>query len=75
VRERGLYFAQDWDTAYRPVLAMHDTDMPELQGAVLEARIGRGAHIHLALALHHQWDALVPGAFRLLANLAAALPD
>jgi hypothetical protein len=29
--------------------------------------------MHIALALHHQFGALVPGAFRLLANLAARL--
>jgi hypothetical protein len=71
VRERGLYFASDWDDAYRPLLEMADPDTPPLRGALLEARIGRGWHLHVALALHYQFEALVPGAFRLLANLVA----
>jgi LmbE family N-acetylglucosaminyl deacetylase len=71
VRERGLYFASDWDGAYRPLLEMADRGMAPLRGALLEAKIGRGWHLHVALALHHQLEALVPGAFRLLANLTA----
>ncbi len=74
VRERGLYFASDWDPAYRPLLEMADPGMPPLWGGLLEGRIGRGWHVHVALALHHQFEALVPGAFRLLANLMAR-PD
>ena len=71
VRERGLYFASDWDSAYRPLLEMADPGMPPLHGALLEAKIGHGSHVHAALALHYQFEALVPGAFRLLANLMA----
>jgi hypothetical protein len=71
VRERGLYFARDWDAAYVPLLAMSDPGEPPLRGALLAAPVGRGRHAHVALALHHQLDALVPGAFRLLANLVA----
>ena len=33
------------------------------------ARIGKGRHTHASLVLHHQLDKLVPGAFRLIANL------
>ena len=71
VRERGLYLASEWDSAYRPLLEIADAGETPLRGALLEAKIGRGSHVHVALALHHQWEALVPGAFRLLANLVA----
>jgi len=71
VRERGLHFASDWDSAYRPLLEMADPGMPPLHGALLETKNGHGSHVHVALALHHQFEALVPGAFRLLANLVA----
>lgn len=71
VRERGLYFASEWDSAYRPVLEIADPDMPPLRGALLEAKIGSGTHVHVALALHHQFEAMVPGAFRLLSNLVS----
>jgi len=71
VRERALYLASGWDAAYRPLLEITDPGETPLRGALLEAKIGRGSHVHVALALHHQWEALVPGAFRLLANLVA----
>jgi hypothetical protein len=68
-KERGLYFASRWDEAYRPLLAMHDPDEQPLKGALVSARIGKGRHTHTSLVLHHQLDKLVPGAFRLIANL------
>ena len=71
VRERGLYFASAWDDAYRPLLELADAGHPPLRGALLEGRLGHGSHVHVSLALHHQFPALVPGAFRLLANLVA----
>ena len=69
-KERGLYFASAWDGVYQPLLAMSDPDEAPLHGALLSGTFGNGRHTHCALALHTQLDALVPGAFRLLANLA-----
>ncbi|MBX3530687.1 MAG: PIG-L family deacetylase [Rhizobiaceae bacterium] len=68
-KERGLYFAARWDAAYEPLLSMHDPDEQPLTGALVSARVGRGRHTHASLVLHHQLDRLVPGAFRLMANL------
>ncbi|MAN78180.1 MAG: PIG-L family deacetylase [Rhizobiales bacterium] len=68
-KERGLYFAEEWDEVYKPLLAMHDTGEDSLNGSLLSAEIGAGRHTHTSLILHHQLDHLVPGAFRLLANL------
>ncbi|MGV8855096.1 MAG: PIG-L family deacetylase [Devosia sp.] len=68
-KERGLYFAAEWDRAYEPLLAMSDAGEAPLQGALISAKIGKGRHTHTSLVLHHQLDRLVPGAFRLLANL------
>ena len=70
-KERGLYFAKDWDPAYVPLLAMADPDEELHRGALLSATIGAGRHTHCTLILHHQMEKLVPGAFRLLANLVA----
>lgn len=71
VKERGLYFAAEWDDAYTPLLAMADPGEAPHRGALLAARIGKGQHVHVALILHYQMDFLVPGAFRLIANLIA----
>lgn len=68
-KERGLYFAAEWDPVYQALLAMHDADENPLRGGLLSARLGRGRHTHTSLVLHHQLDKLVPGAFRLMANL------
>lgn len=68
-KERGLYFAAEWDPAYEPLLAMSDAGEAPLKGALISAKIGKGRHTHTSLVLHHQLDRLVPGAFRLMANL------
>ncbi|MEE1656232.1 PIG-L family deacetylase [Microvirga sp. CF3062] len=68
-KERGLYFASDYDPAYEELLSLSDPGESPLKGSLVSARIGRGRHTHVALVLHHQIDKLVPGAFRLLANL------
>ncbi len=70
-KERGLYFAMDWDPAYTPLLSMADPGEKPHGGALLTARIGKGRHTHTSLILHHQMDMLVPGAFRIMANLVA----
>lgn len=69
VKERGLYFAKSWDDAYTPLLSMSDPDEELLKGALLTADIGKGRHTHCSLILHHQMAKLVPGAYRLMANL------
>ena len=68
-KERGLYFASDWDPAYQPLLSMSDAGEAPLLGSLVSAPVGKGRHSHTSLVLHHQLDRLVPGAFRLMANL------
>ena len=70
-KERGLYFAKSWADAYTPLIAMQDPDEQPLKGAWLVADVGKGRHIHTSLILHHQMEKLVPGAFRIMANLLA----
>lgn len=71
VKERGLYFAKSWDEAYAPLLEMADPGEDPHRGALLAADVGKGRHVHTSLILHHQMENLVPGAFRLMANLIA----
>lgn len=68
-KERGLYFAMDWDAAYTPLLSMSDPDEQVLLGSMLTAKIGSGRHTHTSLILHHQLERLTPGAFNIMANL------
>jgi LmbE family N-acetylglucosaminyl deacetylase len=69
VQERGLYFADKWDSHYETPLAMHDPDEPALAGSLLWARHGKGTFVYTGLAFFRQLPAGVPGAYRLLANL------
>ena len=71
VQERGLYFAHEWDPAYKPLLEMHDPGGPPLEGGLLVAPLGRGAYVYTALAFFRELPAGVPGAYRLFANLLA----
>jgi LmbE family N-acetylglucosaminyl deacetylase len=68
-KERGLYFAAAWDAAYESLLSMNDRGETPLLGGLISGPIAQGRHTHVSLALHHQLDKFVPGAFRLLANL------
>ena len=70
-KERGLYFAKEWDKAYAPLLSMADPDEEPLLGSLLVADIGAGRHVHTSLIFHHQMEKLTPGAFRIIANLLA----
>ncbi len=70
VQERGLYFAHDWDPAYRPLLESGDAG-EQLRGGLLVAPLGRGLYIYTSLAFFRQLPAGVPGAYRLFANLLA----
>ena len=72
VQERGLYFAESWDSRYATPLAMHDPGEAPLKGAVLVARSGKGAFVYTGLSFFRQLPAGVPGAFRLFANLVDA---
>jgi LmbE family N-acetylglucosaminyl deacetylase len=68
-KERGLYFAKSWDKRYTPLIETCDAGEQPLKGALLTADIGKGRHTHCSLILHHQMEKLVPGAFRIFANL------
>lgn len=72
VQERGLDFPIAWDPAWTPVLEMHDPGDTPRAGGLLIAKIGAGTAIYTGLSFHRQLPALVPGAWRLWANLLSA---
>lgn len=74
VQERGLYFAHEWDPAYKPMLEMGDAG-DRLRGGLLVARLGRGLFVYTGLSFFRELPAGVPGAYRLFANLLALRPD
>jgi hypothetical protein len=71
-QERGLYFWTEFDPKYTPLLAMHDPGEPDLNGALVYARYGKGTYIYTGLAFFRQLPEGVPGAYRLFVNLLSA---
>lgn len=71
VQERGLYFANEWDSKFTPLLSSHDEGEDPLHGGLLAARYGDGYFVYTGYSWFRQLPAGVPGAFRILANLIA----
>ncbi len=74
VQERGLYFAGEWDAAYKTPLAWHDASEEDLLGGLIVADYGKGAFIYTGISFFRELPAGVPGAYRLLANLLSYKP-
>lgn len=69
VQERGLYFPNEWDSAFTPLLAMNDPESPEYEGSLLVAKHGKGYYVYTGLSFFRELPAGVSGAYRLFANL------
>jgi LmbE family N-acetylglucosaminyl deacetylase len=72
VEERGHGFLDSWDKAYTPLTETQDEGQDPQRGGLLVAHPGKGTYIYVAYALYRQLPELVPGAYRLLANLLSA---
>jgi LmbE family N-acetylglucosaminyl deacetylase len=74
VQERGIQLLAAKDARYEELLAATDPfpyNPGEKRGLLTEAHVGRGTWTYVGLALFRQIPAGVPGAWRLLANLAS----
>jgi len=71
VQERGIYFPDEWDGHFAPILACHDPGEEPLKGSLLVAKYGRGYFVYTGLVFFRQLPAGVPGAYRLFANLVS----
>lgn len=71
VQERGLYFPNEWDPRFTPLLASADAGEPPRQGSLLVARHGQGHFVYTGLSFFRELPAGVPGAYRLFANLVS----
>lgn len=69
VQERGLYFPDEWDSAYTPLLSMNDPGESPKEGGLLVARYGKGHYIYTGLSFFRELPAGVPGAFKLFSNM------
>jgi hypothetical protein len=72
VQERGLYFMDDWDSHFQPLLASNDPGEPPQKGGLLLAQYGKGVYIYNAYSFFRELPTGVPGAIRLYVNLLSA---
>lgn len=69
IQERGLYFANEWDSKYETILSSNDPTENPLDGGLLYTKYGKGNYIFTGYAFFRQLPAGVSGAYRLFANL------
>jgi len=61
-----------WDPGYIALTETADAGQDPQRGGLLITHPGRGTYIYIAYALYRQLPELVPGAYRILANLLSA---
>jgi LmbE family N-acetylglucosaminyl deacetylase len=72
VEERGHGLLDSWDPGYTALTETADPGQDPQRGGLLVTRQGKGTYIYVAYALYRQLPELVPGAYRLMANLVSA---
>ncbi len=75
VEERGHSFLDTWDSGYTALTETADAGQAPQRGGLVVTHPGKGTYIYAAYALYRQLPELVPGAYRLLANLLSAQPS
>lgn len=68
-QEQGLYYPNEWDKAFTPILSANDQGETAKNGALLVAKYGKGFYIYTGLSFFRELPEGVPGAFRLMANM------
>jgi hypothetical protein len=71
IQERGIYFPEQLDSAYKSVLSMADPGEPALNNSLIVADYGKGKFVYTGLVFFRELPAGIPGAYRLLANIIA----
>jgi LmbE family N-acetylglucosaminyl deacetylase len=72
VEERGHSFLDSWDPGYTALTETADPGQDPQRGGLIVTHPGKGTYIYVAYALYRQLPELVPGAYRILANLVSA---
>jgi hypothetical protein len=72
VEERGHSFLDSWGPDYTALTETADPGQDPQRGGLVVAHPGKGTFIYVSYALYRQLPELVPGAYRILANLLSA---
>ena len=68
-QEQGLYYPNEWDLAFVPIIAANDQGETSKKGAILVAKYGKGNYIYTGLSFFRELPEGVSGAYRLMANM------
>jgi LmbE family N-acetylglucosaminyl deacetylase len=71
IQERGIYYPDQWDEHFTPILACSDPGEAPLKGGLLVAQYGKGWFVYTGLVFFRELPDGVPGAYRLFANLVS----
>ncbi|SNR37750.1 PIG-L family deacetylase [Lutibacter flavus] len=69
VQERGLYFPNEWDANFEPIISINDKNEAPKNGSLLVAKYGEGNFIYTGLSFFRELPAGVSGAYKLFANM------
>ena len=68
-QEQGLYYPNEFDKAFTPILSSNDKGESPKNGALLVAQYGKGYYIYTGLSFFRELPEGVSGAYKLLANM------
>ncbi|MFY7743000.1 MAG: PIG-L family deacetylase [Flavobacterium sp.] len=72
VQEQGLYYPDEWDATFTPILSSNDKGESPKNGGLLIASYGKGTYIYTGLSFFRELPAGVSGAYRLIANMISS---
>jgi LmbE family N-acetylglucosaminyl deacetylase len=72
IQERGIYFADQWDSHYKTVIACHDPGEESLKGGLIYTKYGKGIFIYTGYVWFRELPSGVPGAYKIFVNLISA---
>ena len=68
-QEQGLYYPNEWDAAFTPIISSNDKNETPKNGAILVAKYGKGHYIYTGISFFRELPEGISGAYRLMANL------
>lgn len=68
-QEQGLYYPNEWDANFTPIISSNDKGEKAKDGAILVAKHGKGTYIYTGISFFRELPEGVSGAFRLIANM------
>jgi hypothetical protein len=70
-QEQGLYYPNEWDVSFTPILSSNDRGEIPKKGSLLIAKYGKGHYVYTGLSFFRELPEGVIGAYRLIANIIA----